>query len=163
MSNYELLIKSLLQFPSEKWLSRYFDLVKKLLTDLDIDSNDPRLALTLPKNGILPVNLGQRYVFRPGNDGYVGCIVPIDFDTESVDGFEVFFFSTKGINDAKFIDIPMFENQPFCEYVYNACLEECHKILQHCKKSGFRKHHVSILYDFIMEPSVRSELLRDIF
>ena len=127
---------------------------------MDIGSSDPRLALTLPKNGMMPVNLGQRYVLRPTAAGYIGCIVPIDFDTEAVDGFEVFFFSYKGRNDAKFVDIPLHEKKPFSEYAYSACMEESDKILQNCTKSSFRKYHVPMLYDFIMETSVRNEIIQ---
>ncbi|MFT3946928.1 MAG: hypothetical protein QM763_08145 [Agriterribacter sp.] len=160
MEAYEQLTKNLSGLPSLKWALKYFDLVKKLFTDLDIGPSDPRLALTLPKNGIMPVNLGQRYVLCPRNDGYTGCIVPVDFDTEAVKGFEVFFFSHKGVNDAKFIDIPLHEKKLFSEYAYAACMEESDKILRSCTKSGYRKYHVPMLYDFIMETSVRNEIIQ---
>lgn len=159
MDKSDQLIQSLSYFPSAKWLNRYFDWVKKLLTDLDITATDKRLSLTLNKNGSMPVNLGQRYVMRPAWDGYAGFIVPIHFDTEMVEGFESFLFSNRGINDAKFMEVPMPEDKPLPESVYNACLEECDNILQHCERSGFRKYHVPLLYDFIMEPAVRSEIM----
>lgn len=110
----------------------------------------------------MPVNIGHRYVLRPANDGYVGYLVPMDFNTSAVKGFEVFFFRSRGTNDSKFIDVPLKEKGGFPEFLYRTCLMETDKILQHCKRSGYRKYHEPLLYDFIVESSVRQEVLREV-
>jgi hypothetical protein len=75
MDKNNKLLEALSSFESEEWINQYFDLAKKLLTDLDLSNEDPRLAMSLNKNGSMPINIGQRYVLKPFVDEYIGCIV----------------------------------------------------------------------------------------
>ena len=105
MNPYQQLIKALHAYPSKIWINRYFDLQRKLLQTLQIENVNPRLGLSLTQNGSMPANLGQRYLLRPAPDGYIGCIVPIDFDEEYVEGAVVFEFSRGKMKDAKFLEL----------------------------------------------------------
>jgi hypothetical protein len=159
MSEFDRLVASLSRFPSQKWINRYFDLLKKLLTEFSIENDDPRLALSLNKNLEMPVNFGQRYVLRPYIYNYIGIIVPVHFEEAAVDGEMVYKFTKNKIAEAKYIELPFYASSVLDPALYNACVVACSDILRSAKKSGFRKFHSALLYDFTMEPAVRNEVL----
>jgi hypothetical protein len=129
---------------------------------LEIENDDPRLGLSLNRNGSMPVNLGQRYVLKPHHNGHIGCIVPMDFDEKSVGGLVVFEFSNRKIRDARFIELDFEMHRPLPAMLWQACLLCCEDIMGHCRRSGYRKFHQSLLYDFTMEPAVRDEILGEV-
>ena len=145
MDQYTHLIEALHSFPSKKWINSYFDVQKKLFETLEIENDNPCLALTLTKQNTMPVNLGQRYVLQPYSDGSIGCIVPIHFEELVINAESVFEFTQNKIADAKFIVFPFNEGNPFPQIAWDRCIECCDIILKHIKKSGFRKHHVQLL------------------
>ena len=106
-----------------------------MFTELQINLGDPRLAMTLNDHGHMPINLGQRYILYPYFDKSIGCIVPLDFPIESVNGDDRFYFSKNKLNDAKFIKFPFQTDSPLPENLYNACIEECVRILHKSKKN----------------------------
>jgi hypothetical protein len=158
--NYQNFINCLRAFPSHQWINQYFDLQKRLLTELQIENDDPRLALTFTQKK-LPVNLGQRYVIRPEFDNFIRCIVPLSFEEKAVGAEYLLGFTRNKIIEAKWIKLP-FHGKGFPQIVYNACIEACMDILRRSKKSSFRKFHQPFLYDFTMEQSVRNEILREV-
>lgn len=162
MNHYQQLIQTLQAFPSKAWINRYFDVQKKILETLQIENDDPRLGLSLNQDGNMPVNLGQRYILKPYTNGYIGIIVPIHFEEAAAGAETVFYFSSGNVEDAKFISLPFTDSTELPAYLYNACIEESNLILQKAKKSGFRKYHVPLLYDFTMEPAVRNEILSEV-
>ena len=162
MTEYDRLIACLSQFPSRQWLNHYFDVLKKLLTDLSIESDDPRLSLTMTKDGKLPVNIGQRYVLRPFRTKRIEIIVPADFEVTAVSGKVVYEFTTNRVIDARLVIIPFLEKTILPAILYNACKEASIAILHKTKRSGFRKQHAGLLYDFTMEQAVRDEILNGV-
>ena len=162
MNPYQQLIKALHAYPSKTWINRYFDLQRKLLQILQIENVNPRLGLSLTQNGSMPANLGQRYLLRPAPDGYIGCIVPIDFDEEYVEGAVVFEFSRGKMKDAKFLELNFEKHVSLPAVLWQACLWCCEDILAHCRRLGYRKFHQPLLYDFTMEPAVRHEILSEV-
>lgn len=162
MEKYNKLIQALSDFESEEWINQYFDLAKKLLTDLDLSNEDPRLGMSLNKDGSMPINIGQRYVLKPFIDDYIGCIVPTAFNVELVGGECNYYFSTKTTNDAKWMLVPFPLGQQLTEIIYKGILSSCQEILNKSKKSSFRKHHSSEIYDFTMLPEVRKDVLKQL-
>ena len=162
MNEYELLVKTLQQFGNRLWLNQYFDLLKKLLTELNIEDIDPRLAISLRKDKTLPVNIGQRYVLRPLIGEKIGCIVPADFAHEAVSAYLVGYFSPNTTRDAKWIIFRFRTGTQLPSVLFSAICEATSDILTKTKKSGFRKYHNSLLYHFAMEPAVRDEVLADV-
>lgn len=162
MNESDLLLKTLHQFTNKVWLNQYFDLLKQILNDLDLDDTDPRLALSVRKDKTIPVNIGQRYVLRPLTGEKIGCIVPADFAHELINAYLVGFFSPKTTRDAKWLIFKYPTGTQFPPVLYNAIIEASTDILNKTKKSGFRKYHNSLLYHFTMEPAVRSEVLAEI-
>jgi hypothetical protein len=162
MDKNNKLLEALSSFESEEWINQYFDLAKKLLTDLDLSNEDPRLAMSLNKNGSMPINIGQRYVLKPFVEEYIGCIVTTTFNVELVGGTCNYYFSAKTTNDAKWMIVPFPEGQQLPEMIYKDILTCCNEILNRSKKSSFRKHHSSELYDFTMLPEVRTDVLKQL-
>lgn len=160
MEKYNKLIQALSDFESEEWINQYFDLAKKLLTDLDLSNEDPRLGMSLNKDGSMPINIGQRYVLKPFIDDYIGCIVPTAFNVELVGGECNYYFSTKTTNDAKWMLVPFSLGKQLPEIIYKDILASCNEILNRSKKSSFRKYHSAELYDFTMLPEVRKDVLK---
>jgi len=157
---HEKLIKCLKRFPSKQWINQYFDLQKMLLEDLGIENNDLRLALTLSQDK-LPMNLGQRYILKPQTKGSMLCIAPAYFEEEVVGGICVWQFTDNKVPADKLIAIDLQPGTPFPQLLYHACLGACMAIMQKSKKSGYRKFHSPLLYDFTMEPSIRNEILSE--
>ncbi|HRP55228.1 hypothetical protein [Agriterribacter sp.] len=162
MNQYEQLIQTLSQYPSRQWVNDYFDLQKQLLTDFQIENDNPRLALSLTTDGKMPVNIGQRYVLKPVTGGRIRAIAPLNFDEAAIAGKCCFLFRKNRMPDAKWIEIKVDENSVFPDILYRACVQETEKILQHCRKSGYRKYHVELLYYFTMEQEVRDEILDEV-
>ena len=161
MNQYHQFIRCLRQFPSVEWINQYFDLLKRLLSDLNLQDDDPRLALSLTKNDKIPVNLGQRYIVEPHPHEHIRCIVPASFKEAKVGAKLIGYFCPKTTRDTKWVELYFPVGAAFPTALYNACVDACVDILKKSKKSGYRKHHVSLLYDFTMEPEVRSEILAD--
>lgn len=62
------------------WVNDYLDLVRLVYEELDLDAEDPRASLTMPRSGfILPLSINNRYSLFPIRDGkrvLVGVLVP---------------------------------------------------------------------------------------
>ena len=162
MNDFTLLIKTLQQFGNILWINQYFDLLKRLLVELDLADTDPRLALTLSKNQTLPVNIGQRYVLKPLIGESIRCIVPADFEENAVSARFLGYFSPNTTRDAKWVQFYFPTGIHIPEVLYTAFLTASETILSKTKKSGYRKYHNSLLYHFTMEPTVRSEVLAEL-
>ena len=162
MTEFNLLIKTLEQFGKPGWINQYFDLLKKLLSALELEDTDPRLSLTLSKNKTMPVNIGQRYVLKPLPGEFIRCIVPADFEEKAVGATLLGYFSPKTTRDAKWIQFYYPFGLEFPAILFNACVDACNDILIKTRKSGYRKFHNSMLYHFAMEPAVRSEVLAEL-
>lgn len=92
------------------WLNTYFDLVKKLLTDLEIEENSPKIAMTLRKDFRMAITFGQRYVICPTyKRDAIGLILPLEFedvisDYPSAVIYEGNFYDKKGNLEALWVD-----------------------------------------------------------
>src|SRR5690349_6419914 len=119
MNQNQLLIQTLQQFHSVAWINQYFDLLRKLLIELNLENDDPRLALSLNSNKTIPVNIGQRYALKPVANQYVRCIVPSNFAEEAVGARLLFYFSARTKRDAKWIEVLWPVGKPFPPVLYN--------------------------------------------
>jgi len=162
MSHYDQFINALHQFPSKTWINKYFDLQRRLFEELSLSNDDPRLAMSLPSGNKMPVNLGQRYILQPFTKHRIGCIVPADFEEEAIGGKCNFVFTRNRVADAKWIVLPFDTGNTLPNIAWNACLLCCEDILQQSRRSGYRKYHVPLLYDFTMENAARHEVLSEV-
>ena len=162
MSEYDRLIKNLSRFPSPKWVNQYFDLLKQLLTYFEIENDDQRIGLSLRSEGGMPVNFGQRYVLQPLRNYHLGILVPADFSEKAVGGKITWEFTNNRIIDARLIAIPFNEGKQLPPNLYTACLKACTEILNKTTRSGYRKYHSPLVYDFTMEPAVRTDIIAEV-
>src|ERR1700733_8108288 len=104
MNQYQQIIRTLKQFPSLEWINQYFDLLKRLLLELNLQDDDPRLALSLTKSDKIPVNLGQRYILEPHPKEFIRCIVPASFKEVGVNARLIGYFCPKTTRDTKWVE-----------------------------------------------------------
>ncbi len=67
--NHERLVETVSRAPNRRWIESYFELAEALLSETNLRSDDPRLVMSLPRKGTLPVTVNNRYVlvaFRGG-------------------------------------------------------------------------------------------------
>ena len=159
MTENELLVKTLKQFHSVEWINQYFDLLKRLLDELNLDGSDERLALSLTKQKTLPVNIGQRYVLKPLPGEFTRIIVPLSFDEALVGAELIGYFRRRQMEDAKWLEYRYPTGAKFPPALYNACVEESMDIMRRCKKSGYRKFHSEDVYEFTVDKSERKRVL----
>ena len=78
MKSERELVNYLVSLPSgSEWVWDYLDLVKTLFEGLGLKEDDPRFALTMPRQRyMLPVSVNNRYCLLPGpSDGEVGASI----------------------------------------------------------------------------------------
>ena len=110
----------------------------------------------------MPVNFGQRYVLQPLRNYQIGILVPADFSEQAVGGRITWEFTTHRIIDARLIAVAFNEGKQLPTNLYTACLKACTDILNKTTRSGYRKYHSPLVYDFTMEPAVRNEILNEV-
>lgn len=106
MDEYEKILSALNRFESTAWVNHYFNLVKKLLSDLNLKNDDPRLVLSLPSNNRMPVIIGQRYVLEPYGEEGILCTVLSNFNEKEIHGEAISTFSKNEIKDMKYVQYP---------------------------------------------------------
>lgn len=67
--NHKKLVETVSRAPNRDWIESYFELAEDLISETTLRSDDPRLVMSLPRKGTLPVTVNNRYVlvaFREG-------------------------------------------------------------------------------------------------
>jgi len=67
------LVQRVSKAPSSEWIDAYFDLLDDLISATGLSNDDPRLVVSLPQDGRIPVSINNRYVLvamrRAGSAG----------------------------------------------------------------------------------------------
>jgi 5-methylcytosine-specific restriction enzyme A len=159
MTHEEYVIQSIRKMGSVAWINQYFNLVKKILTQLDIENDDPRLCLSCTQAGLLPLILGSRYIMHPVSEERIRCIVPSTFTITRQEGRDKgWYFSPNTTRDAKWNELYFRTGDPLPIKIENAILRSCTDILSRSKKSSFRKNHSSFVFDIIMDTNTRNRV-----
>lgn len=153
----------------KRWLDDLFDLAKELIEFFGIDNEDPRFAITLTKEGAISLNINGRWVLRPEKNEGVGLIMPLEYtpDNYEKDNYRKAydydldrrkqFFYRRGIQEARWIEYNRSQNLEFFNHIKNYWKQAVEEQLQRGKKSNRRKNHIPLLYDIIMDSSLRRE------
>lgn len=67
--DHDRLVDTVSGAPNRGWIESYFELAEDLISETGLRSDDPRLVMSLPNKGTLPVTVNNRYVlvaFREG-------------------------------------------------------------------------------------------------
>jgi len=158
--------------PDRVWINDYFDLAKEIIEFTGLESDDPRLVMSITKKGKIPITINQRYVLRYERDRGIGLIMPLDYGPQNYDkdrfirayddGDEKYFYRN-GVQEARWI---VFErknkiefSEPIKDYWKQAVMTE----LKRSKNSGFKKFHEPIVYEAVMNLSYRNKLLEEVY
>lgn len=148
-----------------KWLNRYFDLVKELCEELEIHENSKKIVMATTTARKMAITIGQRYIICPKFKKHsIGFILPLefrdiisDYSNASID--EDFFFDKKGNQEALWVnfdpDIIFSDDTYLFKYWKDAVKVE----LNRTTLSGFRKSHNPLYYKTVMALNYRQELL----
>ena len=161
VSNDEPLLAHIGKLGNIAWINQYYDLVNRLLDDLNIKHDNPRLSLSDTKEGKLPLILGQRYILQPLKNERIMCIVPANFKLKDIEGVDYdWFFSRESTRDAKWIEVSFPIGGELPPRLYESILKVCKTVLKKTTKSGFRKYHSDLLYGFITDIGLRRDVLK---
>jgi 5-methylcytosine-specific restriction protein A len=161
VSNDEPLLAHIGKLGNIAWINHYYDLVNRLLEDLNMKHDNPRLSLSYTKEGKLPLILGQRYILQPLNNERIRCIVPANFKLNDIEGVDYdWFFSRESTRDAKWIEVSYPIGGELPPRLYESILKVCNTVLKKTNKSGFRKYHSDLLYGFITDIGLRRDVLK---
>lgn len=166
--SHNRLIKGIKLTLNRNWINDYFDLVKELIEFTRLASDDPRLVMSITKSGEIPISINQRYVLKPYNNGNVGLIMPLEYDSQNYDTDRVvfetkdYFFRNK-IREARWLVFERKNKIEFSEMTRNYWKQAVLVELERSKKSGFRNFHEPVVYEAVMNLSYRNNLLDEAF
>jgi hypothetical protein len=157
MTEYNLFVQTLRLFPKQ-WIGSYFDLLTRLLNDLQLSDGAPQLAMSVTKDHSLHVNIGQRWVTKPFADGTIGLILPLEQNLTLVNCVHIGHFTKGRMNEAQWVNFSFQKNLPMPLYTawLTASKAEVERVIT---KSGYRKYHSRLFYETVMRDEARKELM----
>ena len=162
-NEYDHFIQVLKSFGSAKWLNGYFDTLKRLLTALNIQNEDERLAMNVTKDLQLNTNIGQRWISRPYGYNLVGLILPLKAKEKTLRCSLQGYFKRMKMPEAKWVLYDLKPGAALPPLLYTAWQQTCTTELKRTVKSGFRKYHSSLFYDTVVHDELRNEILEEAF
>ena len=102
---HKALVARIRRCPNRQWVNDYLDLAKEIIREFGITEDDPRLVVSMPKAGKLPITVNQRYILSGMPNGTVGLIMPCDYTPgrdEKVD--PNYFFNCMHIREALWVE-----------------------------------------------------------
>lgn len=160
------LIKAIKKTKKDKtWLNKYFDLVREILTDLDIDENSPKITMSVTNDLKMPISFGQRYIICPRHRrDAIGLILPLEFrditgDYPTAVINEKYFFDKKKNQEALWIDFEsdiIFSDDKF---LFAQWKNSAETELKRTMVSGFRRAHNPFYYKAVMDLNYREKIL----
>ncbi|HMM52865.1 MAG TPA: phospholipase D-like domain-containing protein [Burkholderiaceae bacterium] len=148
----------------KKSLNKYFDLIRKILTDLNISEQSPKITMSVTKDLKMPIIIGQRYIVcpRPRKDA-IGLILPLDFkdiisDYPTAVIYEDYFYDKKRNQEALWIEFDsdvIFSD----DFLYTLWKKAAKTELDRTMYSGFRRTHNPFYYKAAMDYNYRQTIL----
>lgn len=161
ITEYNHFIQTLQAFPKE-WLNNYFNALRNLLTDLGLTNSSPQLAMSVTADGNLHVNIGQRWVSKPFNDGGIGLILPMNIDPDTLNCERIGYFTARKMPEAQWVAFDFRKSLP--QTLFSHWLQASGAEVKRVKtKSGFRKHHSTLFFETVMSEEARKEIMREAF
>lgn len=158
---------------NRKWMEGYLDMCADLLRTLEIEEDDARLVMSVPKRQILPVTINQRYVLSAFYRGrkVIGLMLPPGVEIPaslklSLAKVRDHIGSFDAWNDEEAEEVPGFgcfevddprELAPLRDEWLFAVLRETERAW---KRSGFRiRNHVPVFHRAVTDPDYRERIL----
>jgi hypothetical protein len=162
-NEYDHFVETIRLYESATWLNNYFNILQKMLLQLNLLGDNPQLAMNVTQDGWMNTNIGQRWVSRPFEENIVGFILPLNVDEEKLNCSFHSFFTNNHVNEAKFVLFELGEEQEMPAELFNEWIKACETELKTTEKSGFRRFHSSVFYDAVTHNDFRNEVFDDAF
>jgi hypothetical protein len=152
-------------FPSLEWFNEFLDIWEYILEYFDIQVDDQRITLSVPKaKDKLAMTVGQRYVATGFTRGEIALIMPINPDINEEDKSSI-IKQERFTNNGKLVCKLYYfiTNSPkklFKRYktqILNLIKHE----LERTEVSGYKRYHEDILYHIAIDRIKRIDLLKD--
>jgi len=177
--------------PSPEWIDSYFDLLDDLISATGLSNDDPRLVVSLPQDGRIPVSINNRYVLvamrRAGSagrgeyrDSYtelveehteratVGFILGADAESEYIDRAD-YYFPFYSFSDEKETDTPHYveyigaPNRMTSREFKRAWIKAACREIDRAEASPYKKYHEPVVYEAARNPEYRRHVLEEAF
>lgn len=171
-SSYGLLIQTLKQAQSQKWMDEYLDLVKDLLEFTGLKEDDPRLSISLRRGYGIVVNINRRHVltsFRKSNSWVRFIINPTSKEFPEMLGRSVVHGQYKSHAGETFEQTPYMvrlEGLPkdlLTTKQREAWKEAVLAELNRGKSSPYRKWHTPVAYKAVVDLEYRELVFEEAF
>lgn len=161
---HKALVARIRRCPNRQWVNDYLDLAKEIIQEFGITEDDPRLVVSMPKAGKLPITVNQRYILSGMPNGTVGLIMPCDYTPgrdEKVD--PNYFFNCMHIREALWVESSFPQRIRLPEKVVECWKMSIEEELARGKRSGFRRFHQPLVFAAVVDDTYRKFLLEDAF
>ncbi len=170
--NHEKLVETVNNAPTLRWIESYFELAEDLVSETGLSSDDPRLVMSLPRSGTLPVTVNNRYVltaFRNG-DSITEFILPANqggvhtyVNQADRDGRFRAIYDEDESNRPWFVkydgDPQDVVDNEFRRLWLTAVKTEMKRI----DKSPYRRYHEPVVYKAITDSAYREQVFSEAF
>lgn len=166
------LIERVENTPSPEWIYSFFDLVEKLLSDTELDNEDPRLVMSLPQKGHMPVSINNRYVLVASREKSNRTEFIISNDADNLDEYidkADYTGRFNAIYDEDKTERPWylgFDGIPtrvvddkFLQAWMDAVSEE----MDRATRAPKRKHHEPVFYQAACDVEYREKVIQEAF
>jgi hypothetical protein len=170
--NHEKLAETVSRAPSRRWIESYFELVEDIISETGLRSDDPRLVMSLPGKGTLPITVNNRYAlvaFRGGESstefiltGNQGGVNPYLNQSDRKGRFNAIYDE----DESKRPWFVRFEGDPqdavddeFRRFWLTAVNTEMKRI----DKSPYRRYHEPAVYKAAEDSEYREQVLDESF
>jgi PLD-like domain len=169
--SHQRLIEVIRSTSNRDWINSYFDLAKELIEFSGLKNDDTRLAMSLRKDGKIPISINHRWILkplRPYNKGIIGLIMPLEYDSKNYDSDGVVFeaenyFRMNKIKIARWLGFERKNKIELSEKIKNYWKDAVMAELIRGKISPYRKFHEPVVYEAIMNLSYRNKILNEAF
>lgn len=165
------LVQRVSKAPSPEWIFSYFKLVDGVLSETGLTNDDPRLLMSIPQAGTLPVTVNNRYVlvaFR-GESSRTEFILPPTEKSEPYIEQADYTGRFDSIYDEDESDRPWFVgfdgipnrivDDEFREVWMSAVKEE----MDRAEKAPQRRYHEPVVYRAAQDREYREKVIREAF
>lgn len=164
LTSHDVLLARIRSFPSRQWITDYFDLAREIIQDFEIANDDPRLVMSIPKGGALPVTINQRYVLRGSRNGRVGLIMPSEYNPGPDEKVHPdYFFNKMHIREALWVEFPTWDRIELPERVKTCWKTAIEEELGQGRRSSFRMFHQPVVFMAIVNLEYRKLVLDQAF
>ncbi|MCX7909835.1 MAG: DUF262 domain-containing HNH endonuclease family protein [Ignavibacteria bacterium] len=167
VEDYQSLLITLRKLKVQRnWIEEFCEIVSKIIEKYDLDYEKKFIVYTLPKNGCLPVTIGNRYVWNIYPKGIVGIILPIDFQIDTYPDEKIirtFTFKKNKIPDALFVEFDKKGEFKLPKDIIEKWELSIEYEVNKNHNSPFRNYNRLIHFKFLIDKNFRQSVLDEAF